>query len=64
MQRFKAAESAVQTKNWDISRQFEIIPNQEQMAASSTETAAAAKLMMKDLALQGAMGKRSRSEGG
>ena len=58
MQRFKAVESSVNHKSWDYSKHLELVPNQHFQATSMKEQEQAAKLVVRESQLQGALRKR------
>ncbi len=55
MQRFKAVESAVATKSWEVSQHFEVVDPGSASAATTKEREIAAKLTLRDSQLQQAL---------
>ena len=59
MQRFKAVETASSTQSWDLAQHLELVPGGSTLSTTTREQQVAAKLMLRDAALQTQLEKRS-----
>ena len=55
VQRFKAVESSVNHKTWDYAKHVELMPQDHLQATSMKEQKQAAKMMIRESQLQGAL---------
>ena len=58
MQRFKAVETASSSKSWELAQHLELVPGGCTLSTTTREQEVAAKLMLRDAALQAQLQKR------